>query len=189
MKRIILILALASLLIVGCEMEDEEKDGQKESVIMMCEAAGGTWRQMPTACADSCESQRDRMVCAQVLTYGCDCGEGMCWNGESCETLEITEEDPEPDTYVMNLTKKKVIRPEEITIDKGDIIRFYNTEEEFYNNVVIIRAKVNIAEPEDIVVQSGNIDPGDQWAYKFDETGNFTIRDIYSDIRGEVTVR
>ncbi len=66
------------------ELKKEEGAGSTEQ---KCAEAGGTWRQMSNACVDSCESQRDDMMCAQVLTYGCDCGEGKCWNGNGCENI------------------------------------------------------------------------------------------------------
>ncbi|MFO7872429.1 MAG: hypothetical protein R6U26_02170 [Candidatus Undinarchaeales archaeon] len=53
----------------------------------LCNEAGGTWEEMPNACVDSCESAREDMMCAQVITKGCNCGEGMCWNGETCEEI------------------------------------------------------------------------------------------------------
>lgn len=67
-----------------------DKEGQKGAIKTgkkLCEEEGGTWKQMPNACADSCRAQRENLMCAQVLTHGCDCGEGMCWNGESCEKI------------------------------------------------------------------------------------------------------
>ncbi|MFP4111921.1 MAG: hypothetical protein ACLFUO_02900 [Candidatus Woesearchaeota archaeon] len=52
----------------------------------ICEDAGGNWELMPNSCVDSCEYNRnpDSIICAQALTYGCNCGEGMCWNGNDC---------------------------------------------------------------------------------------------------------
>ncbi|MBD3388819.1 MAG: hypothetical protein GF416_07105 [Candidatus Altiarchaeales archaeon] len=53
-----------------------------------CAVAGGVWKQFPNACADSCAHQRNpEVMCAQVITDGCECGENMCWNGASCEQI------------------------------------------------------------------------------------------------------
>lgn len=50
----------------------------------------GTWTQFNNSCADNCWSQLSMRVCALVLTDSCDCGQGYCWNGTSCEV------DPKP---------------------------------------------------------------------------------------------
>ncbi|MBD3360331.1 hypothetical protein GF366_00855 [Candidatus Peregrinibacteria bacterium] len=62
-------------------------DSTEKSPEEICREGGGEWKEMPDACVDSCESQRDGIMCAQVITEGCDCGEGRCWNGKSCEPL------------------------------------------------------------------------------------------------------
>ncbi|MBD3388818.1 MAG: hypothetical protein GF416_07100 [Candidatus Altiarchaeales archaeon] len=50
-----------------------------------CIEAGGAWVQFPNACADSCAYERNEgIMCAQVITDGCECGENMCWNGYTC---------------------------------------------------------------------------------------------------------
>lgn len=68
----------------GPEVSDVRVSDQASSRALECLAEGGTWREFPDACVDSCSAARDGLACAQVLTMGCDCGEGMCWNGESC---------------------------------------------------------------------------------------------------------
>ena len=53
-----------------------------------CMDAGGEWKTFPNTCVDSCEYRRNEdLMCGMALTDGCDCGEGMCWNGESCEPI------------------------------------------------------------------------------------------------------
>lgn len=70
------------------DIESAQKDVAPADEPVRCANAGGTWRQFPNACTDSCASQEDgTVVCAQVLTYGCDCGPGQCWNGAACEPL------------------------------------------------------------------------------------------------------
>lgn len=50
-----------------------------------CQASGGVWRQFGNSCIDSCGvADRVDVMCAQVMTYGCDCGANACWNGSSC---------------------------------------------------------------------------------------------------------
>ena len=52
-----------------------------------CEALGGTWKEFPNGCVDSCEKARNPsgVFCTQAFTFGCDCGIDKCWNGEICE--------------------------------------------------------------------------------------------------------
>lgn len=53
----------------------------------MCKVKGGKWREFPNTCVDNCKSARQgkNAICGQAFTPGCDCGDYMCWNGESCE--------------------------------------------------------------------------------------------------------
>ena len=47
----------------------------------VCFKSGGRWVEFPDACVDSCTKARNsQVVCAQVLTVGCDCGVGKCWD-------------------------------------------------------------------------------------------------------------
>lgn len=89
MKKAIILALACSLMLAGCSQtgEDTGRTPEEMSEQELCDAAGGVWKEMPNACVDSCRSQREGLMCAQVLTYGCDCGEGMCWNGESCEEI------------------------------------------------------------------------------------------------------
>ena len=62
--------------------DPEEVDEHLESI---CAQEGGEWREFPNTCVDSCDAARDEYaVCGQALTYGCDCGDGMCWDGQTC---------------------------------------------------------------------------------------------------------
>lgn len=55
----------------------------------ICENAKGVWRQFGNSCVDECHPKLDNFsVCAQAITYGCDCGKGRCWNGEICVMLK-----------------------------------------------------------------------------------------------------
>jgi hypothetical protein len=54
----------------------------------ICVQEGGEWKTFPNTCVDSCEYRRnDDIMCGMALTDGCDCGEGMCWNGNTCEPI------------------------------------------------------------------------------------------------------
>lgn len=51
----------------------------------LCEESGGVWRQFGNACGDGCRVKFDNfMMCAQALTYSCDCLEDGCFDGEKC---------------------------------------------------------------------------------------------------------
>lgn len=67
----------------GEEPADNSEDGA-------CLDSGGTWREFSNGCVDSCDLARnvETIFCAQVFTFGCDCGSDECWNGESCEDVE-----------------------------------------------------------------------------------------------------
>ena len=64
--------------------------GARDSVELeqqLCEISGGIWKEFLNGCVDSCDLERnpERITCIQALTFGCDCGNNMCWNGNSCE--------------------------------------------------------------------------------------------------------
>lgn len=50
--------------------------------VVQCFIAGGHWTRLPDSCVDLCNPQKG---CAEVLTFGCDCGPDKCWNGIFCE--------------------------------------------------------------------------------------------------------
>jgi len=62
-----------------------------------CRFGGGEWREFSNSCADQCGTQDQ--LCAQVVTEGCECGDGQCWDGEKCVleseySSEITTMEP-----------------------------------------------------------------------------------------------
>ena len=78
--------------------------------------------------------------------------------------------------------------PNQIDIPKGSILEWVNEDKNFNHNLVIYSAVIERPSAKDIIVQSGNIAPGDSWDYTFEETGEYRIRDIYSGtMRGEVS--
>ncbi len=55
----------------------------------LCESAKGVWRQFGNGCTDSCESKLNEFsICTQAITYGCECGKGRCWDGDTCVTMD-----------------------------------------------------------------------------------------------------
>jgi len=50
--------------------------------VSACRMGGGTWKKMPNACGDQCG--QEKLICAQVITEDCDCGDYDCWDGEKC---------------------------------------------------------------------------------------------------------
>jgi hypothetical protein len=52
----------------------------------LCSYGGGTWMELPTTCVDNCGM--GAMDCGEAYTYGCDCGQGRCWNGTACVSGE-----------------------------------------------------------------------------------------------------
>ncbi len=103
-KRIIII-AAAILLVVAVSFywksrraiapgENFNVNDQKEAIEPQtaCQKNGGTWKEMPDPCSHTCDYQRqalrgEKMFCIQVVTAGCQCPDGQCWNGEACEKL------------------------------------------------------------------------------------------------------
>ena len=49
-----------------------------------CHNAGGVWKKFNNLCADSCQSKVASPICAQSITFSCDCGKGKCWNKDQC---------------------------------------------------------------------------------------------------------
>ncbi|OGM13915.1 hypothetical protein A3A76_05400 [Candidatus Woesebacteria bacterium RIFCSPLOWO2_01_FULL_39_23] len=43
----------------------------------LCISNGGTWREFGNACVDLCNPPGN---CSDVITWGCDCGDGSCWD-------------------------------------------------------------------------------------------------------------
>ena len=91
-------------------------------------------------------------------------------------------------TVEVDLTADKVMVPNEVEIKKGTAVRWYNREEKFYHNLVIYSADIETPRASDVIAQSGNINPGEYWEYVFEEPGRFTAKDIYSMMKGEITV-
>ena len=48
-----------------------------------CYMAGGEWTLFPNSAADNCGAGSFLLV----STWGCDCGDSMCWNGSGCQSL------------------------------------------------------------------------------------------------------
>ncbi len=105
------------------------------------------------------------------------------------EEEDVIEEVPEFVSHVVViLTEEKTMVPDELQISKGDVIKWVNEDKNFNHNLVIYSADIERPSTKDIIVKSGNIAPGDSWDYIFEESGVYTIKDIYSGtMRGEIT--
>lgn len=66
---------------------DSGGDGSDKQIA--CESSGGTWG--VDSCSNSCAFKRSTeenpVACSAMFIEGCGCGEGKCWNGESCESV------------------------------------------------------------------------------------------------------
>ena len=65
-------------------------DTQKSS----CSNSGGTWKEFPNGCADSCYGTSTPAVCTSVITESCDCGQDKCWNGSQCTLASAYKPNP-----------------------------------------------------------------------------------------------
>ena len=111
-KKVFLVILFLGLLaivfIAGCTQQPEE-DIEEEFMKNMCEGAGGvvetelccqSVNNYPNTCligACGCPPQGSHEV------FVCDCGEGRCWNGEDCVSVEMPQEQTEC-TAVMSLS-------------------------------------------------------------------------------------
>lgn len=72
--------------------DEEPANVIEDDTEKICRESGGVWEKMPTPCKGTCDYERKVLagqgpLCAQVITPNCDCGEGQCWNGSSCEEI------------------------------------------------------------------------------------------------------
>jgi plastocyanin len=89
---------------------------------------------------------------------------------------------------VVRLTEEKTMDPSELHIAKGDVVKWVNEDKNFNHNLVIYPAEIERPTTKDIIVKSGNIAPGGNWDYTFEEAGEYVVKDIYSGtMRGEIT--
>jgi hypothetical protein len=78
----------------------------------ICEKSRGVWRQFGNGCVDECRSKLDPfIICTDSANFGCDCGKGKCWNGETCVMLKdykkIFDEEQLKEKEVLSEIKKK----------------------------------------------------------------------------------
>lgn len=59
------------------DIDNEETEEERAQ----CENSEGKWREFGNTCGDVCGTVT---TCGQALTYGCDCGSELCWDGNSC---------------------------------------------------------------------------------------------------------
>ncbi len=82
-KKILIIFLAVIVLVNSCSKEINTNLDSKSA----CGKSGGLWKFFPNTCVDSCSYARskERIMCGQAFTDGCDCGPNKCWNGKSCE--------------------------------------------------------------------------------------------------------
>ncbi len=108
---------------------------------------------------------------------------------EITEEAGVEEEVPKAVVSIeVRLTEEKTMVPDELQIAKGDKVKWTNEEKNFNHNLIIYSADIERPGAKDIIVQSGNIAPGNSWEYAFEESGDYIVKDIYSGtMRGEIT--
>lgn len=78
-----LILAIFLVFYLNSAIADDRKTSFSEKP--NCEKNDGVWRQFGNSCADNCKSKFDKfLICAQAITYGCDCLNGRCYDEGQC---------------------------------------------------------------------------------------------------------
>lgn len=88
----------------------------------------------------------------------------------------------------VSLMSSKTMKPDFVEIKKGMTVRFVNKEENYYHNIVIYPATIQIPSTKDVIAQSGNIKPGESWDYTVKDSGEYIVKDIYSGtMRGKIT--
>ena len=159
-RKIIFAFLVFGLMVVGFGCTVDVPENTTPSEEELCSQGGGTWKQMPDACVDSCESQRDDMVCAQVITEGCDCGEGMCWNGQQCEPI---------DEDSMNAPQQESVDIEDFAYVPG-IVEVSEGGTVTWTNLDSVDHTVTAF---DDAFDSGTIEPGSSWSYTFAVEGDY----------------
>jgi plastocyanin len=107
---------------------------------------------------------------------------------EIAEGVQVEEEPVFVSHIVVKLTSDKVMDPDNLQINEGDVIKWVNEDKRFNHNLVIYPADIERPITKDIIVKSGNIAPEGSWDYTFEEAGEYVVKDIYSGtMRGEVT--
>jgi hypothetical protein len=87
MKKLIISLVLfAVILLIGYISQHIylSKNDIDDISFNNCENSGGTWRLFSNTCADYCWFGK-KSKCGTTMTYSCDCGINMCWDGVFCD--------------------------------------------------------------------------------------------------------
>lgn len=134
-----------------------------------CESAKGVWRQFGNSCVDECHPKLDSFsVCAQAITYGCDCGKGRCWDGETCVMLkdykkifDIEKEEEEKILAEARKQRQEAAKANEKSIMSGLINKTATAEQSppnsnQANNSAVATEKV-VPESSPIVIDTGNV--------------------------------
>ncbi|MBL6665184.1 MAG: hypothetical protein ISQ34_05000 [Rickettsiales bacterium] len=141
-----------------------------------CEKSGGVWRQFGDACGDGCLVKFDKFVmCAQALTYSCDCLENRCFDGKRCVNMDDYEKEyrqiKEKEQELLNNLKEarsaefennrqRIMQklfgppPSQDTAQNADPVQQVQPEIPANNN---LRQKTGF-QPIDIVIDNPNVD-------------------------------
>lgn len=73
------------------KVQDILNQAQDSTKKTLCEQNGGSWQQFSNGCVDNCSNKIAQFsMCTTVLTFGCKCGEGKCWDSSNnkCSTID-----------------------------------------------------------------------------------------------------
>ncbi len=173
MKKLFALAAILMIVAVsGCVEASEEQ--------IKCGAAGGEWKEFPNTCVDSCDYRRaeQETMCGMAMTYGCECGPDMCWNGESCELAEIEEETEEPELDIVYIDiLHGEFDPAEVTVELGQTIVWTNKDD-----------RTHAVGGSHFGGSSGTLQPGETWSYTVDKIQTYRFYDTFFYFKGTITV-
>jgi hypothetical protein len=81
------------------ETDDDDDDDQGQGYMNQnrhrCEEEGAEYKEFSNGCMDGCEYNRnpESILCTAMTQQGCDCGPGMCWDGDECEDIDEEQDD------------------------------------------------------------------------------------------------
>jgi len=155
----------------------------------LCKSAGGEWKEFSNTCVDSCEYRRaeESMMCGMAMTYGCECGEDKCWNGESCELIveeivnEVVEE-PEAEVETqLDVIYIDILRseydPAEVTVQLGQTIVWTNQDD-----------RTHAVGGAQFGGDSGTLQPGETWNYTINRVQLYRFYDTFYFFQGRIFV-
>lgn len=123
-----LVLVILSVFYLNSVIADDRKTSFSEKP--NCEKNDGVWRQFGNSCADNCQSKFDKFaICAQAITYGCDCLKGRCYDEGKCiltsDYKEKYDKIKEEKSKILELEKAE--RKDKFLINRQIILRKLTT--------------------------------------------------------------